>query len=109
VTDHILIPINGAWLALSSEAFAAALKAGERLVPAIKPERPAAPLPVNPAAELLDAKSVARALSLPVSWVCEKARQGEIPSARAGRYVRFDLAAVRRALAATDHESIGRR
>jgi excisionase family DNA binding protein len=84
-------------LELTHEQFAAALRP-IATVPAVQP--PNTP-PVGSGAALLDAKSVAMVLSLPVSWIREKARQGELPSHRVGRYVRFDLAAVRRALPAT--------
>lgn len=37
----------------------------------------------------LDAKEVAALLSVPVSWVREHTRTGEIPCRRFGRYVRY--------------------
>jgi excisionase family DNA binding protein len=64
-----------------------------------KSEAPIAAPEASGIAGLLNAKAVADALSLPESWIREKERQGEIPSTRVGRYVRFDLAAVRKALA----------
>jgi hypothetical protein len=104
MSDRILIPLPGiGTLELTRAQYEAAL-------------RPiAAPAPSNAVVvptgtnELLDAKAVARALSLPTSWVREKARQGEIPCMYAGRYVRFNLAAVQKALAPTDQRSIGHR
>ncbi len=47
---------------------------------------------------LLDATAMAARLQVPVSWLREAARTGRIPSVRVGRYVRFDPAAVERAV-----------
>ncbi len=41
--------------------------------------------------KLKTAGDVAELLSVPKSWVLERARTGEIPSVRLGKYVRFDL------------------
>ena len=43
---------------------------------------------------LVDAETLAKKLSLPVSWVYEQSRQGGIPTHRIGRYVRFNVAEV---------------
>jgi excisionase family DNA binding protein len=94
MSDRVLIPLPGlGTLSLTREVYEAAL------IPLAAP----APASVsgNAIPGLLSAKAVAAALSLPESWIREKERQGEIPSTRAGRYVRFDLAAVRAALAKT--------
>ncbi len=48
---------------------------------------------------LVTAQKVSEALSMPVPRVYELARTGRIPAVRVGRSVRFDLGAVRRALA----------
>lgn len=40
---------------------------------------------------LLPPESLAEKLNVPVSWVYEQSRQGNIPTHRIGRYVRFDL------------------
>jgi excisionase family DNA binding protein len=42
----------------------------------------------------LIADEVGEGLGVPVSWVRESARSGEMPCVRLGRYVRFDLADV---------------
>ncbi|HEY8628665.1 MAG TPA: helix-turn-helix domain-containing protein [Gaiellaceae bacterium] len=42
----------------------------------------------------VDAAEVATLLSVPVSWVRERTRTGEIPCRRFGRYVRFDTGEV---------------
>lgn len=46
------------------------------------------------AKELLEPEELAARLKVPVSWVYEQSRQGNIPTHRIGRYVRFDLAEV---------------
>lgn len=43
---------------------------------------------------LLDPDELAAKLKVPVSWVYEQSRQGNIPTHRLGRYIRFDLAEV---------------
>jgi len=40
---------------------------------------------------LLDAEELADRLKVPVSWVYEQSRMGNIPTHRLGRYIRFDL------------------
>ena len=41
--------------------------------------------------ELLEPEELAQRLKVPLSWVYEQSRQGNIPTHRIGRYVRFDL------------------
>jgi excisionase family DNA binding protein len=41
--------------------------------------------------ELLTPEELARRLNLPVSWVYEQSRQGNIPTHRIGKYIRFDF------------------
>lgn len=41
--------------------------------------------------ELLEPEELAAKLKVPVSWVYEQSRQGNIPTHRIGRYIRFDL------------------
>ena len=41
--------------------------------------------------ELLTPEEVADRLKVPLSWVYEQSRQGNIPTHRLGRYIRFDL------------------
>lgn len=45
-------------------------------------------------AELLTPEELATALKVPLTWVYEQSRQGNIPTHRMGRYIRFDLKAV---------------
>jgi excisionase family DNA binding protein len=40
---------------------------------------------------LLDPDELAAKLKVPVSWVYEQSRQGNIPTHRIGRYIRFEL------------------
>ena len=42
-------------------------------------------------AELLTPEELADKLKVPLSWVYEQSRQGNIPTHRMGRYIRFDL------------------
>lgn len=48
------------------------------------------------ATELLTPEELAEKLKLPVSWVYEQSRLGNIPTHKLGRYIRFDLAEVLR-------------
>ena len=41
--------------------------------------------------ELLTPEELATKLKVPVSWCYEQSRQGNIPTHRIGRYIRFDL------------------
>lgn len=40
---------------------------------------------------LLTPEELAERIKVPVSWVYEQSRQGNIPTHRIGRYIRFDL------------------
>ena len=50
----------------------------------------------NRVPELLTPEQLAEKLKLPVSWVYEQSRLGNIPTHKLGRYIRFDLAEVLR-------------
>ena len=41
--------------------------------------------------ELLTPEELATKLKIPITWVYEQSRQGNIPTHRLGRYIRFDL------------------
>src|SRR5262249_14737255 len=45
----------------------------------------------NQAGPLVTAEDLASSLKVPVSWVYEQSRQGNIPTVRIGRYIRFRL------------------
>ena len=46
------------------------------------------------AMELLTPEKLAERMKLPISWVYEQSRQGNIPTHRLGRYLRFSLTEV---------------
>jgi excisionase family DNA binding protein len=43
---------------------------------------------------LLTPEDLATQMKIPVSWVYEQSRQGNIPTHRIGKYIRFDLSEV---------------
>ena len=45
----------------------------------------------NSVSELLTPEQLAKKLKLPVSWIYEQSRLGNIPTHKLGRYIRFDL------------------
>jgi len=53
--------------------------------------------PANPE-KLLTARELAQQLALPESWIRSEERSGRLPSIRAGKYVRFKLSEVEKAL-----------
>lgn len=44
--------------------------------------------------QLLTPEQLAERIKVPVSWVYEQSRQGNIPTHRIGRYIRFNLSEV---------------
>ena len=56
-------------------------------------------------APLLDANQVADKLGVPVSWVREQSRLGNIPVIKLGRYCRYRLAEVEAAIKQRDGRS----
>jgi excisionase family DNA binding protein len=96
MTDRVLVPLpDGRWLALESEVFRDALAAGAQAagVPGLSDV-------AHDGEALLDAEALASALSLPVTWLEQAAREKKIPSIQAGRWRRFKRSAVERALTA---------
>jgi excisionase family DNA binding protein len=67
-----------------------------RLAARMLAEAPAAGIAEEHA--LLNPKDMAARLGVAESWLREAARSGRVPCVRVGRYVRFDPAAVRRAV-----------
>ena len=57
---------------------------------------------------LLTAEDVARHLRVPVSWVREKTRLGELPHVRLGRYCRYALPQINAYIASLGHPGGGR-
>ncbi|HEX4025886.1 MAG TPA: helix-turn-helix domain-containing protein [Steroidobacteraceae bacterium] len=95
MSDKVLIPLPGlGTLSLSREAFQAALAEGSRAIPAST-----APGATQDAEPALDAEQLAAALSLPVTWIEQAAREARIPSIQAGRWRRFRRSCVEAALA----------
>lgn len=58
--------------------------------------------------ELVDGKTIASTFNIPTSWIMERARAGLLPCVMVGRYRRFEIAAVRAALASTGAQPEGR-
>lgn len=88
----VVVPGLGA-LALPVDVYRKALADGAQLA--------GAPMVAAPAQEpALDAEQLAAALSLPVTWIEQAARENRIPSIQAGRWRRFKRSAVEAALAA---------
>ena len=54
---------------------------------------------------LLKPEELAEKLKIPVSWIYEQSRQGNIPTHRLGRYIRFDLQEVLRSGALGEKKS----
>lgn len=88
---------NGAPLALTRDAFNAALERGRELAGVVS----AAPMQMAQAEPLLSAEELAQALKVKPSWVEEAARQKRIPCVSVGRYPRFRLSEVVEAMRAT--------
>jgi excisionase family DNA binding protein len=94
--ERVLFPLpDGRWLALAPDVFREALTAASALVGA--PGEGYA-VQANGSEPLLDAEQLAAALSLPVTWLEQAARENRIPSIQAGRWRRFSRSAVERAL-----------
>jgi excisionase family DNA binding protein len=105
MADRVIVPLPGIGaLALSLEAYQAALAEGAKLI-AAPTTSSAFTAPEDEA--LLDAGELARVLRLPKSCVYEKARTGEFPSVRVGKHVRFQRSHVLSAIASTAPEARG--
>lgn len=92
--ERVFVPLpDGRWLALAPDVFREALTAGCALVAAAS-----SPEPAITSEQLLDVEQLAAALSLPVTWLEQAARERRIPSIQAGRWRRFSRSAVERAL-----------
>lgn len=93
MSDRVLVPLpDGRWLALSREAFEAALAEGATAMSATA----APPDPIEP---LLEAEQLAKALNLPATAIERLAREERIPFIECGRWRRFRRSAVEAALA----------
>ena len=95
--NTVLVPLpDGRTLALELEAYREALERGRELAPS---ESLAGTPTCNN--EILDAQGMQERTGIPSSWWLEAARRGDVPHIRAGKYVRFDVAA---ALAVLERE-----
>jgi excisionase family DNA binding protein len=99
MSDSVLIPLPGiGTLSLTREQYKAALI----------PNAPVEAQHGRPTAEsLINAKSLAAALCLPVSCIYEYAKTGRIPSVRVGRHVRFNQSQVLAALKTPGTATVG--
>jgi len=94
MSERVLVSLpDGRWLALSREAFDAALAEGTA---AIGPPAAVA----APEEPLVEAAELAAVLKLPQTWIEQAARAGRIPAVKAGRWRRFRRSDVERALQA---------
>jgi excisionase family DNA binding protein len=99
---QIVLPGIGT-LELTRDAYDAALR------PIAAPAAAVAATAIEkPPPQLVTAKVLAAQLSLPISCIYEYAKAGRIPCVRAGRHVRFNVATVQAALAATVALTAGR-
>ena len=97
MTDRVLIPFGPEILVLTDAEFSVARDRGRAMaMPSLQPSAALAP-----SGELVNAKTLAAQLSLPVSCLYEYAKAGRIPCVRVGKHVRFDVALVRGALGGT--------
>lgn len=99
MSDRVLIPLPGVGtLALDGDTYKAALAEGAKLCAA------PAPSPAIQDEPLLDSDQLAALLSVPASWIEQKAREGVIPSLEFGRWRRFRRSEVEAAVRASrDH------
>jgi hypothetical protein len=81
-----IVPFGTQVLAMTPSEFRAARERGLPLTGSTTPANGAAPEP------LLTAQEIAQATpGVPSTWYLERARQGQIPHVKLGRYVRFQL------------------
>jgi hypothetical protein len=90
----ICVPCPEGWLELPESVYREHLR--ERIAPA----------PEVPAAEAwISVEQLAEATGYPISWLGERARRGELPSQKVGKYRRYRLADALRYL---EQQSAGR-
>jgi len=96
MTDRVLVQLSGgAWLALSTDVFVEALRAGQEAMGATVA---AAAAQASDSEPLVDAEKLAEDLGVPCTRIEALARERRIPSVRIGRYIRFRRSAVEAAL-----------
>ena len=85
----MIIPFRNDFIALSPEQFHEALERGRALMPPhAKPDTG------HVDDRIVDAAGAAAITSVPESWFEERARRGDIPHLKFGKYVRFRIADV---------------
>jgi excisionase family DNA binding protein len=90
--QRVLIPLPGVGiLALDEETYRHALEEGAKFAP--PPEST-----TDPNERLLDSQQLADALQVPVTWIEQQAREGNIPSLPFGRRRRYRRSAVEAAI-----------
>ena len=92
MAQHVLIPLPGVGtLALDEETYCRALKEGSKFNPLSEPT-------ADPNERLLDSQQLASILQVPVTWIEQQAREGNIPSLPFGRRRRYRRSAVEAAI-----------
>jgi excisionase family DNA binding protein len=100
MVQRVLIPLPGiGTLALDEEIYRRALEEGARLNPL--PEATE-----DPYEQLLDSQQLAQILQVPVTWIEQQAREGNIPSLPFGRRRRYRRSDVEAAIRHRDTNSI---
>jgi excisionase family DNA binding protein len=90
--QRVLIPLPGVGtLALDEETYRRALEEGARL-------NPPPGTTEDPNEQLLDSQQLAQILQVPVTWIEQQAREGNIPSLPFGRRRRYRRSAVEAAI-----------
>src|SRR5882672_10462705 len=92
MVQRVLIPLPGVGtLALDEETYRRALEEGAKLNPPREPTE-------DPNEQLLDSQQLALILQVPVTWIEQQAREGNIPSLPFGRRRRYRRSAVEAAI-----------
>jgi excisionase family DNA binding protein len=100
MTQYVLIPLPGVGtLALDEETYRRALEEGTKF-------NPTRELTTDPNERLLDSQQLAEILQVPVTWIEQKAREGNIPSLTCGRRRRYRRSAVEAAIKQNSTNSI---
>jgi len=92
MVQRVLIPLPGVGtLALDEETYRRALEEGAKLNPPREPTE-------DPNEQLLDSQQLALILQVPVTWIEQQAREGNIPSLPFGRRRRYRRSSVEAAI-----------
>src|SRR5437773_10262163 len=92
MSERVLIPLPGVGtLALDEEVYRLALEEGAKFNLDLEPSE-------DPNERLLDSQQLAAVLQVPVTWIEQQAREGNIPSLRFGRRRRYRRSAVELAI-----------